>query len=105
MHPGRSAGLAHEVAHIGAQTIPGTGYTTFAVVGGPITLAPGRYYEAYTSTANTASVVQQLNHGLPANFSNHDGFGVSAGGVLPNTITPPADALVTGYAIGFVLSI
>jgi hypothetical protein len=91
------------VAHIGAQTIPATGIQSFAVVGGPITINPGRYYVAGTGNANTASLqVGNMLH-VTWNFLLATNFGASAGGALPASIAPPADSIQTQYAANFVL--
>lgn len=90
--------------HIGAQTMPATGIRSFAIVGGTRTLNPGRYYFATTG----ASITAGANYNSTANdclmFLQTTGFGVSALGVLPATITPPADALVYGRQPIFALT-
>lgn len=93
------------VAHIGAQAIPATGVHAFAVVGGPITLNPGRYFVASTGNSTTAQYTQAGGAGIAWNFQAVGGFGTSAAGVLPGTITPPADLLVLNSGPAFALTI
>jgi hypothetical protein len=91
-------------AHIGAQTIPSTGIQSFSVSGGAVTLNPGRYYWASTSTTATAGYRvsdQQHNNWT---FILNNNFGASAGGALPASITPPADAIQNEYTPHFALT-
>lgn len=82
-------------AHVGAQSIAGTGVLDVAVVGGPITLQPGKYYFAFTGAATTAIL---CHAGGPATVEfvtflvRTESATVSVGGVLPALATMPADS-------------
>jgi hypothetical protein len=93
------------VAHIGAQTLPATAVQSFAVVGAPITLAPGLYFFAGTGNATTAQILQGDATGGPSfHYCFVASQGVSAGGALPATIAAPAAALDRGNNPQFALS-
>lgn len=72
------------VAHSAAATIPATGDHTFAVVGGPVTIAPGLYLMAFTGNANTAAIGQ--NSGSLNCWVRNTSVVSSAGGVMPASI-------------------
>lgn len=74
------------VAHIGAQTLPTTGYQTFSIVGGAQTVQPGQYVFVFTGAATTATL--GFFNQTYAQLSNRQ-FGSSSGGALPATFTPP----------------
>jgi hypothetical protein len=81
------------IAHIGAQTLPATGFQHFALVGAPITLFPGLYYYAFTGNSTTA-VLRQLdlnNYIYRYALRQAMTSTVSASGVLPSTIVQPTD--------------
>jgi hypothetical protein len=92
-------------AHIGAQHIPSTGLQSYSVVGGPITLAPGRYYFAVTGNATVAAYDYWSYPAGTWSFIFSASFGTSTGGALPSTITPPADSVSQIVAPIFALSI
>lgn len=94
------------VAHIGAQTIPSSGTQGFAVVGGSKTVNPGIYGFATTSTAATAAIYMGGNSGNHANwrYTGAGDYAVTAGGVLPNSITfPPAGIAGSEVTANFAL--
>ena len=93
------------VAHIGAQSIPSTAVQSFAMIGGPITLPPGRYFLAFTGNSVTGTAILATGNVTGWSFQSQTGFGTSVGGALPSTITPPADANVLTNTPVFALSI
>jgi|SRR5215469_1349102 len=88
------------VAHIGAQHIAGSAVQTFAVVGAPVTIPPGRYLFALTSAAGT---FQLVGSGSIISQYYNDSFGTSSGGALPASITFPT-ASPQQAALAFILS-
>jgi hypothetical protein len=93
------------LAHRGAATVPATGIVAFSMIGGPFTLQPGRYYLGWTGTAITATFISGVSGSTVFQFLSVGGFGASASGVLPVSITPPADSVVDGFNPLWALSI
>lgn len=92
------------VAHAGAGAIASGGITAFTMIGGPITLNPGSYYLALTGNATTATYIY-INAQGNWSFQASQAQGASSGGVLPGTITPPADSIESIFGPQFALSI
>jgi hypothetical protein len=91
--------------HIGAQAMPSSAIQAFNWTGGVLTLNPGRYYFATTGNSITASWLVTTSGINTIQFYQAANFGTSTSGVLPSTITPPADSLVIGTPPTFALSI
>lgn len=98
-----SAGVL--AAHVGPTVFGATGVTTTAIIGGPVTLTPGRYYWATTGNANTAAYTSSINAASCYLFVRSSNFGASIGGALPSTIVPPAQSVNTNEFPVFALSI
>lgn len=79
------------VAHIGAQHLPSTGILGFSVIGGPITLNPGRYFFALTGNATTAANRTYTGANFGFIWTAAQSVTASSGGALPSSMTPPAD--------------
>jgi hypothetical protein len=84
-------------AHIG-----GTAGTTFCPSNGGKTLSlaatssfqAGRYYLAYTTNCSTGCATLGGDSASGFTFyKNESGFGTTSSGVLPSSITPPADSI------------
>lgn len=93
------------VAHVGARSLPSTGLQKLAVIGGPITLPPGRYYVASTGNALTAAWNIVIGGVSCWAFVQATSFGASVGGALPVSIAPPADSPTNLTSPVFALSI
>lgn len=78
------------VANIGAQTLPSTAEHNFATVQGSQTILPGTYFFAFTGNGTTATLGFWNN--IEAFYSSRS-TGVSSGGALPASFTPPAAAV------------
>lgn len=84
-------------------TIPLSGNIAFAQASGPFTIAPGRYYLGLTCTVNTAVYAQGATPSSSLRFFDGGNTIVTASGVLPGSITPPADVLQQFHPV-FALS-
>lgn len=76
-----------------AGALAATGNVAFAMVGGPFTINPGRFYLGTTTDGSTAHLAVITAIAGTWNFCNETNFGASVGGVMPATITPPADTI------------
>jgi hypothetical protein len=82
------------VAHTGAIHLPSTGFQTFPLTGGTFAPTAGLYYLALT--ANVATAQLGFLSGMGGVYTSTTSGGVTAGGVLGATITPPAKAVSLG---------
>ncbi|HEY3838134.1 MAG TPA: hypothetical protein VGL72_16255, partial [Bryobacteraceae bacterium] len=71
----------------GTTFAPATGIRSASCLQGTLTLAPGKYYFAMTGNANTAQLVGTSQYTFAS--SNN---GITTGGQLLSTVTPPADS-------------
>jgi hypothetical protein len=71
------------ITHIGPQTLPTTGYQTFAFLGGAKTLTPGLYVFAWTGLATTAALVADNVH---QSWNQNNNYAASSSGTLPASI-------------------
>ena len=83
--------------------IAATGIQSFTMAGGPINLAPGRYYIACTGTASTAAITYRTGAPMNLQFNGSAAIGTSAAGVMPASFTPPADS-ASGNMMFFALT-
>jgi len=87
--------MVHLGATAGTTFAPSTGFKTLSWLTSNL-LLPGQYYFVYTTNAGTA--VLAAGGSSPISFSPNLGAGTSAGGVIADPISPPADAWSTGAA-------
>ncbi len=79
-------------AHTGAINLTATGYTERAISGGgSVTIQPGKYYMAFGCGAAATAEIEG-GGGALASYATNDGGGVTTGGALPGSMTPPADS-------------
>jgi len=83
------------VLNIGAQSLPSTGYQTFAWVQGSTLLVQGLYWIAMTGNATTAKL-GYINNGAYV-YATTDHGGATSGGALASSVTPPSLS-ITGNA-------
>jgi hypothetical protein len=72
------------LAHVGAQSLPATGFQTFPIVGGAQTLAPGLYAFGWTGNANAAALNQDSGALIVWIFNGN--VATSVAGVLPSSV-------------------
>jgi len=104
IYSGTSGGTCTQVAHTGptaGTTFSPTASTwkSLSWTGGAVTLQPGRYYLAYT-TSCTSSCTTLGGDSAGMTFAGSSGgansnVSVSSGGTLPATLTCPADSYAT----------
>jgi hypothetical protein len=103
IYSGTSGGSCTQVAHTGPT--PGSIFSptgtwkTLSWVGGAVTLQPGRYYLAYT-TSCTSSCATMGGDGTGMTFAGSTGgansnVNVTTGGTLPASVTCPTDTYTT----------
>jgi len=104
VYSGTSGGTCTQVAHVGP-----TAGTTFAPAsstwktlnwtGGAVTLQPGRYYMAYTTSCTSSCATMGGDSGGMTFAGNSGGansnVSVTSGGTLPATLTCPTDNMTT----------
>lgn len=79
-------------AHTGAIDLNATGYQSFAIAGGgSVTIQPGKYYLAFGCGA-AATAQLEANGSSSAWFAINVAGPATSAGLLPGTMTPPADA-------------
>jgi len=88
------------LANAGAQAMGSATFSSFAAVQGSQTIAAGLYFIAWTSAGSVLGVSYDT---YCTGFYYNASFGVSVGGALPASITPPALAL-NGNNASFALS-
>jgi hypothetical protein len=112
IYSGTSGGTCTLVAHTGpiagSTAMNPTGWHTVNWTGGSVTLNPGRYYLAITSSSTSATAILA---GDSAGFTFAGGAGagsvgnasVTSGGTLPATVSCPTDsyglAVIPGFAV------
>ena len=103
IYSGSAGGTCTQQAHIGSTAgttfAASTGWKTTSWTGGSVTLQPGRYYLAYT-TSCTASCATLIGDTGGFTFAGNSGgsnsnVSVTTGGTLPATTTCPADSYAT----------
>jgi len=77
-------------ANIGAQALAASGVQTFAILQGLITITAGMYFMAFTSAG---SILQIWTDSQKLSPFKSGSYGVSVGGALPASITPPTLAV------------
>jgi hypothetical protein len=106
IYSGTAGGTCTQQAHIGSTAgttfAASTGWKTTGWTGGSITLQPGRYYLAYTTSCTTscATLIGDTGGFTFAGSSGgaNSNVSVSAGGTLPATATCPSDSYATTSA-------
>ncbi|HVB82187.1 MAG TPA: hypothetical protein VNE82_19825 [Candidatus Binataceae bacterium] len=79
-------------AHTGAINLGSTSYQSFPIAGGgTVTIQPGKYYLAFGCGAAATAQIEG-NGGSSASFAVNAAGPATSGGVLPATMTPPADS-------------
>ena len=112
IYSGTSGGTCTQQAHIGPTAgttfAASTGWKTTSWTGGSVTLQPGRYYLAYT-TSCTTSCATLIGDTGGFTFAGSSGgassnVGVTAGGTLPATATCPSDGYATTSAPNWAIN-
>lgn len=112
IYSGTSGGTCTQQAHIGSTAgttfAASTGWKTTSWTGGPVTLQPGRYYLAYT-TSCTTSCATLLGDTGGFTFAGSSGgansnVSVTTGGTLPATATCPSDSYATTSAPNWAIN-
>jgi len=100
IYSGTSGGSCTQVAHLGSTAgttfAPTAAWKTASWTGGSVTLQPGRYYLAYT-TSCTASCAAMGGDSGGFTFAGNSGgassnVSVTTGGTLPASVTCPTDS-------------
>lgn len=82
---------AHTGPLAGTTLFPGTGIMSVSWTGGSVSLAPGRYYAALTSSA--AAPLAKFSGNIQQSFQGAVACGTSSSGTLPDPMTTvPADS-------------
>ena len=104
---GTSAGTCTLVAHTGSiagSTSMTSGWHTVSWTGGSVTLQPGRYYLALTSSATSAQAqIYGDNSGLTF-VGGQGGVSVTTGGTLPGSLTCPTDSPTFGLVPAWLVN-
>jgi hypothetical protein len=112
IYSGTAGGTCTQQAHIGSTAgtsfAASSGWKTTSWAGGSVTLQPGRYYLAYT-TSCTASCATLIGDTGGFTFAGNSGGAnsnvtVSAGGTLPATATCPSDSYATTSAPNWAIN-
>jgi len=106
IYSGTSGGTCTQQAHIGPTAgttfAASTGWKTTSWTGGSVTLQPGRYYLAYTTSCTTscATLIGDTGGFTFAGSSGgaNSNVSVTTGGTLPATATCPSDSYATTSA-------
>ena len=112
IYSGTSGGTCTQQAHIGPTAgtsfASSTGWKTTSWTGGSVTLQPGRYYLAYTTSCTTscATLIGDTGGFTFAGSSGgaNSNVGVTAGGTLPATATCPSDGYATTSAPNWAIN-
>jgi hypothetical protein len=103
-----SVGIYNSAGALVCSSLPAaigaTGVFVFTQVGGPFTINPGRYYLGTTGNSGTAQFATASGPGVWNFFFNFTAI-ATASGVLPTTITTPANVVVDNSSANFALSI
>jgi hypothetical protein len=112
VYSGTSGGTCTLQAHVGSTAgttfASTTGWKTTNWVGGAVTLQPGRYYLAYT-TSCTSSCATLAGDSVGFSFAGSSGgansnVSVTTGGTLPGTATCPSDSYATTSAPNWAIN-
>jgi hypothetical protein len=112
IYSGAAGGTCTQQAHIGPTAgttfAASTGWKTTNWVGGAVTLQPGRYYLAYTTSCTTscATLVGDTGGFTFAGSSGgaNSNASVTTGGTLPATATCPSDSYATTSAPNWAIN-
>jgi len=112
VYSGTSGGTCTQQAHIGPTAgttfAASTGWKTTSWTGGSVTLQPGRYYLAYTTSCTTscATLIGDTGGFTFAGSSGgaNSNVSVTAGGTLPATATCPSDGYATTSAPNWAIN-
>jgi hypothetical protein len=112
VYSGTAGGICTLQAHVGSTAgttfASATGWKTTSWVGGAVSLPPGRYYLAYT-TSCTSSCATLVGDTVGFTFAGSSGgassnVSITAGGTLPATATCPADSYTTTSAPAWAIN-
>jgi len=113
IYSGTSGGTCTQMAHTGptaGTTFSPTASTwkTLSWTGGAVTLQPGRYYMAYT-TSCTSSCATMGGDSAGMTFAGSSGnansnVSVTSGGTLPATVTCPTDSYTTSSMANWAIN-
>jgi len=112
IYSGTAGGTCTQQAHIGPTAgttfAASTGWKTTNWTGGSVTLQPGRYYLAYTTSCTTscATLIGDTGGFTFAGSSGgaNSNVSVTAGGTLPATATCPSDTYATTSAPNWAIN-
>jgi hypothetical protein len=112
IYSGPSGGTCTQQAHIGPTAgttfAASTGWKTTNWTGGSVTLQPGRYYLAYTTSCTTscATLIGDTGGFTFAGSSGgaNSNVSVTPGGTLPATATCPSDSYATTSAPNWAIN-
>src|ERR1700674_2109854 len=112
IYSGTSGGTCTQQAHTGPTAgttfAASTGWKTTSWTGGSVTLQPGRYYLAYTTSCTTscATLIGDTGGFTFAGSSGgaNSNVSVTAGGTLPATATCPSDGYATTSAPNWAIN-
>jgi hypothetical protein len=112
IYSGTAGGTCTQQVHIGPTAgttfAASTGWKTTSWVGGSVTLQPGRYYLAYTTSCTTscATLVGDTGGFTFAGSSGgaNSNVSVTTGGTLPATATCPSDSYATTSAPNWAIN-
>lgn len=112
VYSGTSGGTCTQQAHIGPTAgtsfASSTGWKTTSWTGGSVTLQPGRYYLAYTTSCTTscATLIGDTGGFTFAGSSGgaNSNVSVTAGGTLPATASCPSDGYATTSAPNWAIN-
>jgi hypothetical protein len=104
---GTSAGTCTLVTHTGSiagSTSMTAGWHTVNWTGGSVTLQPGRYYLALTSSGTSAQALLYGDNSGLTFVGGQGGVSVSSGGTLPGSLTCPTDSPTFGLVPAWVVN-
>jgi len=112
VYSGTSGGTCTQQAHIGPTAgtsfASSTGWKTTSWTGGSVTLQPGRYYLAYTTSCTTscATLIGDTGGFTFAGSSGgaNSNVTITSGGTLPATATCPSDGYATTSAPNWAIN-
>ncbi|MBZ5613150.1 MAG: hypothetical protein LAO23_04005 [Acidobacteriia bacterium] len=112
IYSGTAGGTCTQQAHIGQTAgttfAASTGWKTTNWLGGSVTLQPGRYYLAYTTSCTTscATLIGDTGGFTFAGSSGgaNSNVSVTTGGTLPATATCPSDSYATTSAPNWAIN-
>jgi hypothetical protein len=103
IYSGTSGGTCTLQAHLGATAgttlaPAASAWHTVSWTGGSVTLPPGRYYLALTSSATTAQFTTGTDSAELTFLGSVGNVNIATGGSLPASVTCPADSYTTAGA-------